>query len=301
MSQVECVVDCRDELCEGPIWSTRDNRLYWTDIPARAVRSWSPATGEVTTHDLPEMVTTLSERAKGGWILATDKGVVLWDPATDLWERIHEPEKDLPDNRMNDGKTDRQGRFWAGSMYNNWDADGTPREIEMRHGNLYRFDPDGTYKKFESGISCSNTFVWSPDDTTFYFTDSFANIIYAYDFDAATGEIANRRDWFDATDDPSLGVPDGSEIDDQGFIWNTRYGGSCVLRLAPDGTIDRRIDLPVSRITSAIFGGPNLETLYIVTAWNGADEAERAEYPLAGSIFAIDPGARGIPQVPYAG
>ena len=141
----------------------------------------------------------------------------------------------------------------------------------------------------------------APDDTTFYFTDSFANIIYAYDFDAATGEIANRRDWFDATDDPSLGVPDGSEIDDQGFIWNTRYGGSCVLRLAPDGTIDRKIDLPVSRITSAIFGGPNLETLYIVTAWNGADEAERAEYPLAGSIFAIDPGARGIPQVPYAG
>jgi sugar lactone lactonase YvrE len=299
--KAECVLDCKDELCERPIWPEEDHSLYWADIDARAICRWNPATGEKVTFDLPEMVTTLPERASGGWILATDKGVVLWDADTDLWQRIHEPEKDLPDNRMNDGKTDRQGRFWAGSMYNNWGPNGENREILLNRGNLYRFAPDGTYKKFESGISCSNTLVWSPDDTIFYFADSFANTIYAYDFDAATGDILNRRDFFDASTDPSLGVPDGSEIDAEGYIWNTRYGGGCVVRIAPDGSIDRKIELLCPRITSAIFGGDDLDVLYIVTAWNGADAAERAEFPLGGSIFAIDPGVRGIPQVPYSG
>ncbi|MBM3516751.1 MAG: SMP-30/gluconolactonase/LRE family protein [Alphaproteobacteria bacterium] len=301
MKQVTCVLDCKHELGEGPIWTERDQSLYWTDIPARQIHCYTPKTKKHQVYDVPEMVTTLAERARGGFILATDKGVVLWDPATKLWQRFASPEADLPDNRMNDGKTDRQGRFWAGSMYNNWAPDGANRPILPRRGNLYRFDPNGTFKRFESGISCSNTFCWSPDDKTFYFADSFSNVISAYDFNAKTGEISNKRPLFDSSGDATLGVPDGSEIDAEGYLWNTRYGGGCVLRIAPDGRVVQRIDMPCRRITSCIFGGPGLKTLYIVTARDGAPPAELADWPLAGGLFAIEPGVGGLPQVPFAG
>ena len=151
----------------------------------------------------------------------------------------------------------------------------------------------------ESGLGISNTFAWSPDDSIMYFGDTFVGI-YAYDFDAASGVISNRR-LFAKTDDESLGHGDGSTIDSEGFVWNARWDGGCLIRWAPDGTIDRTVDLPCSRVTSAIFGGEDLDVLYVTTARYDLSEADLADQPLAGGIFAIDTGTTGIAETPFAG
>jgi sugar lactone lactonase YvrE len=245
------------------------------------------------------MITAMAPRKSGGLIAATDKGVEFWDPATDERSPFVTPETGLPGNRSNDGKCDRSGRFWLGTMANNLNADGTGKDLPGTTGNLYRIDADGSVAKMDGPFGVSNTFAWSPDNRTMYFADSLKGI-YAYDFDLASGTIANRR-LFAATDDPADGVPDGSTIDADGFVWNCRWDGGGIIRWAPDGTIDRRIALPSSRVTSAIFGGENLETLYVTTARFDMSEGELAAQPLAGGIFAIDAGVRGIAEVPFAG
>ena len=184
-------------------------------------------------------------------------------------------------------------------MHNNLNPDGTGRPIEGSTGNLYRIDANGTHHHMESGLGISNTFAWSPDDTIMYFGDTCVGI-YAYDFDAASGAISNRR-LFAKTDDESLGLGDGSTIDSQGFVWNARWDGGCLIRWAPDGTIDRTVALPCSRVTSAIFGGNDLDVLYVTTARYDLSEADLADQPLAGGIFAIDTGTTGIAETPFAG
>jgi len=299
MMNVECVLDCRNWLGEGPMWMPSERRLYWTDVPSRQVHRWNPTSGEQEVFATPDMVTAMAPRRSGGLIVATDKGVEFWDPATNQRTAFVAPEKGLPGNRSNDGKCDRHGRFWLGTMSNNLNADGTGRDLAGTTGNLYRIDADGTATKMDGPFGVSNTFAWSPDNRTMYFADSLKGI-YAYDFDSESGAIANRR-LFAATDDAADGVPDGSTIDADGFVWNCRWDGSGIIRWAPDGTIDRKIDLPCPRVTSAIFGGDDLDTLYVTTARFDMSEAELADYPLAGGIFAIDAGVRGIAEVPFAG
>lgn len=299
MSGVECVVDCKSWLGEGPVWSSAEKALYWTDVPAYTVHRWTPATGEQRSWRMPEMVASMSMRAQGGLIIATTDGVDTWDPNTDRHERLVVPEADLPDNRSNDGKSDRRGRFWFGTMQNNINPDGTDKPMSENSGNLWRIDGDGSCHRMDSGIGISNTLAWSPDDTVMYFGDTLAGI-YAYDFDIEEGAIANRR-VFAKTEDPELGFGDGSTIDAEGFLWNARWDGGCLLRWAPDGTIDRKVELPCSRVTSAIFGGEDLDVLYVTTARYDLSEGDLAEQPLAGGIFALSPGVRGMPEVPFPG
>ncbi len=299
MGAAECVVDCKAWLGESPLWSPDERCLYWTDLPSYTVHRWSPASGETKTWKMPEMVASMALRATGGMIVATTTGIEFWNPVTDSRERVCAPDANFPANRSNDGKCDRRGRFWYGTMYNNLKADGTGQPIEGSTGNLYRIDPDGSFHHFESDIGVSNTFAWSPDDTIMYFADTFVGI-YAYDFEAASGAISNRR-LFAKTDDESLGLGDGSTIDSQGFVWNARFDGGCLIRWAPDGTIDRTVSLPCSRVTSAIFGGDDLDVLYVTTARYELSEGDLAEQPLAGGIFAIDTGTKGIAETPFAG
>ena len=299
MSDVECVVDCKSWLGEGPVWSPAEKALYWTDVPAYTVHRWTPDTGEQRSWRMPEMVTSMSMRSQGGLILATTGRVNRWDPDTDRLETLAVPEADLPDNRSNDGKSDRRGRFWFGTMQNNLNPDGTDKPMSENSGNLWRIDGDGSFHCMDSGIGISNTFAWSPDNTVMYFGDTLVGI-YAYDFDIDEGVIANRR-VFAKTDDPELGFGDGSTIDAEGFIWNARWDGGCLLRWAPDGTIDRKVAFPCQRVTSAIFGGEDLDVLYVTTARFELSEGDLAEQPLAGGIFALSPGVRGIPEVPFPG
>jgi sugar lactone lactonase YvrE len=297
--EVRCVVDAKCWLGEGPAWSASEGCLWWTDVPSRRVHRWYPASGRHDVFATPEMVISLALRATGGLVAATATGVELWHPESDERRRLAMPEADRPGNRSNDGKCDRRGRFWLGTMANNLNPDGTGRDLPGRTGNLWRIDPDGIATRMDGPFGIGNTLAWSPDDRTMYFGDSLAGI-YAYDFDLDRGTIANRRP-FAMTTDPALGVPDGSAIDSAGYLWNCRWGGGCVLRWAPDGSLDRRVDLPCEQVTSAAFGGPNLDILYVTTARHGLSEEALARQPLAGGVFAIEVAVPGLAEVPFAG
>ena len=299
MGEAECVVDCKAWLGEGPVWSPREGCLYWTDVPSYTVHRFNPSTGDRASWKMPEMVASMAIREKGGLILATTGGIDAWDPEEDRHVRLVEPEASLPANRSNDGKCDRRGRFWLGTMQNNLHPDGSDKGLTASTGNLYRIDADLSVHRMDSGMGISNTFAWSPDDRVMYFADTLVGM-YAYDFDAETGAIENRR-LFAKTDDETLGAGDGSTIDEEGFIWNARWGGGCLIRWAPDGSIDRTVKIPSRLVTSATFGGDDLDVLYVTTARYGVSERDLEEQPQAGGIFALEPGVKGIPEVPFAG
>jgi sugar lactone lactonase YvrE len=165
-------------------------------------------------------------------------------------------------------------------MWNNVNADGSPGEIKNGHGALYRLDPDLQVRQYRENLGIANTLAWNPRHTAFYFADSMANAIYQYDYDLKSGAISNERVFFA---DFSRGAPDGSAMDAQGYLWNCRYGGGCVVRVAPNGSIDRVVDMPVSNVTTCTFGGKDLRTLYITTAAAGAKPGDR----FAGGLFAL--------------
>jgi sugar lactone lactonase YvrE len=209
------------------------------------------------------------------------------------------PEKDKPKNRSNDGKCDRQGRFWYGTMINNMADDGSETPITGNTGGLYRIDPDGRVTQFENALGIANTFAWTADNRTMYFGDTF-DAIYAYDFDAAAGRVSNRR-VFAKADTAKYGFGDGSTIDAEGCLWNCRWDGGCIIRWTPDGKMDQVVKMPCRRVTSCIFGGPDLDTLYVTTVTYGFSPSELADQKNAGGIFALDVGVKGLPDGEFAG
>jgi sugar lactone lactonase YvrE len=297
MVEVRAVDDGRDWLGEVPAWSAAEGALYWTDVPSRRVHRLDPATGERRSWSMPEMVSTLAPRRGGGLVIASASGIDLFDPATGATRRLCAPEADKPGNRSNDGKCDRHGRLWYGTMENNLAPDGGDVPIEGRKGALWRVDPDGTATRMDGPFAISNTFAWSPDDRTFYFGDTL-DALWAYDFDGASGTISNRREHCRV---PAPGHADGSTIDAEGHLWNARWDGGCVVRWRPDGTVDRIVELPCPKVTNCCFGGPDLATLYITTARHGMGGAELGAQPLAGALFACEPGVRGTPTAEFHG
>lgn len=290
MSPVSCVVDARNLCGEGPLWHPAEQALYWTDINGFTVQRFRPADGDLQTWRFGEPACALSlttdpERL----LLALGSQVILWTPATDTRERLAQPESRLPSHRLNDGATDPAGAFWVGSMPNNVAADGAPQPYDGATGCLYRITGNGGVTTWDRGFGIYNTAVWSPDRQTFYGGDSVANVIYAYDYDEAAQTIGNRRDVLRGFD---RGAPDGSAIDADGFLWNCRFGGSCLVRLAPGGAIDRVVEMPVSNLTNCDFGGADLRTLYVTSA---SLETGNGESPLAGGVFAIRTDVPGVP------
>jgi len=208
---------------------------------------------------------------------------------------LYEAPDQRPGTRFNDGKVDPTGRFWAGTMQNNFAPDGTQVSIERCDGALYRFDQDGNVATVENNIGIANTLAWSPDLERFYFADSLIGVIFVYDFDAISGSISNKRTFFDAS---SPGAPDGSAIDVDGCLWNVRWDGSALLRLTPQGMLDRVIKLPIQRPTSCVFGGADLKTLFVTSSTNGLTATQLADAPLSGSVFAIQGVGQGLPVPP---
>jgi sugar lactone lactonase YvrE len=289
---VECVVKAEAIVGESPVWSPHEKVLYWVDIPGQHIHRFNPRTAINNTFNLPEPVTAVGLRKKGGLVLTLRKNFAFFDPETAALEILSDPEEHTASNRFNDAKCDRQGRFWAGTMDAvNWDAS---------VGCLYRLDADTTVACMQKGVICANGLGWSPDNRVFYFTESFRYCIYAYDFDAATGNISNRR-VFAALDKNSEGFPDGLTVDAEGFVWSVHNAVGRVVRYTPAGAIDRVIELPVPRPTSCMFGGDNLEVLYITTARETLTPEEIAQAPLSGSLFATTPGVRGLPEPSFAG
>jgi sugar lactone lactonase YvrE len=280
-SQPVCVAPTGDQCGEGAVWHAAHSAVYWTDINRFLIHRFTLSDQCVRTWLFDEPVTAIALTDRDDvLVIALGSSVVLWEPASDV---RHEPIFRLegwPEVRLNDGRPDPHGSFWVGSMYNNVLADGSTREIVGKQGVLYRIDPDSRMTVHRREIGCSNTLGWSPDRRRFYFADSLANTIWAYDYDQTTGAIANERDFLKGFE---RGLPDGSTVDANGYLWNCRYDGGCILRVAPDGNIDRVIEMPVSKITTCTFGGADLKTLFVTSAAVAAPSGER----LAGGLFAI--------------
>jgi sugar lactone lactonase YvrE len=220
--------------------------------------------------------------------LACDEGVGVFDPADgSVALRVH-AEADRPANRSNDGKTDAEGRFWFGTM------DDGEREDS---GAVYRLDPDWSVTRVADGMGIPNTLTHTLDGETLILADSRQGALYACSV-RSDGSLGERR-LFAQVAPP--GAPDGSALDAEGYLWNAQWGASRVVRYAPDGSIDRVVEMPVSQPSSCAFGGPRLDVLYVTSARVSLSEAELEREPLAGGVFAFEPGVSGCPVSPFAG
>ncbi|MEJ2412386.1 MAG: SMP-30/gluconolactonase/LRE family protein [Anaerolineales bacterium] len=271
MVQAEHFITAGSKLGEGPLWHPRQELLYWVDIEGHCFHRFSLETGVQETIPVGQPVGCLAFRESGGLVLALRDGLGFWDPDQKKLEIVQDPEADRENARFNDGRVDRKGRFWAGTLG------------EDQHSSLYRLDPDGSLQVMESGISISNGIGWSPDNSLMYFTDSPSGVIYVYDFDLEKGSISNPREFVRVP--AEAGVPDGLTVDGEGYVWSAHWDGWRVSRYDPDGLVERVIYLPVQRPTSCAFGGSNLDKLFITSAWTGLSESERREQPLAGDLF----------------
>ncbi|MCV3205303.1 SMP-30/gluconolactonase/LRE family protein [Mesorhizobium sp. YC-39] len=291
--KIEVVVDVKTTLGEGPLWDVEQERLYWIDsFDGRVFRATADGR-EIRSWDVPMKIGSMALRKDGsGAVVSLQRGFHLLDFATGDVTLIHDPEPDRPMNRLNDGKVDRRGRFFAGSM---------DTMEEGPSGGLYRLDPDFSVTRIDSGIICSNGPCWSPDDRTFYFADTWTGEIWAYDYDIATGAATNRRT-FTRVDTSRGGAADGSTVDAEGFLWNALVYDGRLVRYAPDGGIDRIIDMPVKKITSVMFGGPKLDILYVTSMAKPPLPRFPGDSVLRGSLFAITGlGVIGTPEPRFGG
>lgn len=291
--KIEVVVDVKTTLGEGPLWDVEQQRLYWIDsFDGRVFRATADGR-EIRSWDVPMKIGSMALRKDGsGAVVSLQRGFHLLDFATGDVTLIHDPEPDRPMNRLNDGKVDRRGRFFAGSM---------DMMEEGPSGGLYRLDPDFSVTRIDSGIICSNGPCWSPDDRTFYFADTWTGEIWAYDYDIATGAATNRRT-FTRVDTSRGGAADGSTVDAEGFLWNALVYDGRLVRYAPDGGIDRIIDMPVKKITSVMFGGPKLDILYVTSMAKPPLPRFPGDGVLRGSLFAITGlGVTGTPEPRFGG
>jgi len=286
---VELMVDTRSIVGEGPFWQAEKGVLGWVDIMSNRLHTYDPATRQDTALDVGQPIGAASARASGGYVVALRDGFAALDASGRL-EMLAHVELDIPSNRMNDGNCDRLGRFWAGTMAIDEHAEA---------GALYCLDLNHSVRKVVGSTTISNGIDWSPDDLTMYYVDSSTQGLDTFPFDLDSGTLGPRRRL--ATIPAELGVPDGLTVDAEGCIWVAVWGGWCIRRYTPAGTLDRVITLPVSQVSSCAFGGPDLDDLYITSASINLSADQLAREPLAGSLFRFRPGVRGKPRFPYRG
>ena len=284
---VEPFVNLQLELGEGPRWDGRSGYLYWVDIRRGNFIRRKLATGQMEQAYIGMPLGCLGLCVSDKLVMATKAGFGAWDLKARTLSMFPGLRIDRMDTRLNDGAVDRAGRFWAGTM------------APQGQANLYRLNPDGSIHLMDSGFTTCNGIGWSPDNRIMYFTDSRAHTIYTYEFDLASGAIANRQ-VFVRIDEPEGAVPDGLTVDAEGYVWSALWNGWRVVRFDPQGKIERQLNVPVQRVTACTFAGPDLDTLYITTAWNDLTLAERAAQSQAGDLFMAHPGVRGQPESLFA-
>lgn len=281
----QCLIRSDDRLGEGPCWSAREGRLYWFDIKGCALNWFSPGSGEAGRQDLGLRASAAAACASGGLLVATERGLMRWD--SDRAElRILRPMAFEPGFRTNDGKIDPHGDFWWSTM----DDDGG-----RRPGTLYRTRPSGETEVAVDGIHIANTVSFTADGRCLFLADSKAQTIFAYD----TADLSRPAVFAHTRGETA--TPDGGALDAEGFLWNAQWGGARLVRYGPEGRIDRVVPMPVEQPTSCAFGGPDLQTLFVTSAWDGLSEAGRRAQPLAGGLFALRPGVAGQPLPPFEG
>jgi sugar lactone lactonase YvrE len=290
-STPQVVIASQNQIGESPVWSPSENALYWVDVEGRLIQRWHAEDRSIKRWEMDEPVGCIGLRKGGGLIAASRTGFFFLDTVTGKPTPITDPEADLPDNRFNDGKVDRHGRFWAGTR--------NFRDHSQASGSLYRLDSDLSVHRMEEGLRCPNGMAWSPDYRLMYLCDTWARKIFVYDFDAEAGAFGNRRLFAELNEDE--GYPDGLTVDADGFVWNAHYDGWRITRYTPDGGVDRVIRMPVQHVTSLTFGGPDKGILYVTSASLRLSEAERLRQPLAGNIFAIGTCVDGIAESQFTG
>lgn len=298
MVNIDVCVDRTNLLGEGPNWDVAEQRLYWIDGIAGEIWRCDAGGAEVRSWTLPAAIGSMALRRDGGAVVALASGLHLFDFASGAMRFIADPEAGKAGVHLNDGQVDPQGRFVVGSMDNDRVYDPPARDVGR--GTLYRLDTDLSLHRLETAISISNGPCWSPDGRTFYFTDSTADMIYAYDWDGTAGVPSNRRPFARTGRNE---IPDGGAVDEEGCVWTATNGAFTgvgeLRRYTPDGRLDRTIAMPVPKTTSLAFGGADLNILY-VTSMNRPTNVPNT--PLDGRLFAVRGlGVRGLPGRRFAG
>lgn len=280
-------------LGEGPFWDADTQTLYWVDIAARlACRLFEE---QFQQWHLPEPVSAFIPTVHGDALVTLASGVYRLDldsPGYEPGLTLLCAADPVPGNRANEARCDAQGRLWLGTMQNNLDEQGGDVPLLRRSGGLFRIDTDAAVTPLLSGQGIVNTLLWNARGDELYSADSLDGLIYRYPI-LPGGALGMRSIW---AAEQSRGVPDGSAMDDEGYVWNARWGGSCLIRFAPDGSVDRVVELPVSHPTSCVFGGPDMTTLYITSA---APSDRSGTFD--GALVAADVGIRGLLSTRFSG
>lgn len=289
--QAELIVDARNAVGESPVWVCEENALYWVDIPTGGLQRWNAGNGHVDAWTAPEMLACIARHSDGSWVAGMESGFFSLRPHNDGSldsELLAHIEHSRTDMRLNDGRCDRQGRFWAGSMVLNMGANAA-------EGALYRY-ADGQRGPLAAqlgGFIVPNGLGFSPDGRTMYLSDSHprSQQIWAFDYDLDSGEPSNRRLFVDMNQ--YQGRPDGAAVDAEGCYWICANDAGLIHRFTPDGRLDRSLSVPVKKPTMCAFGGSRLDTLFVTSIRPGDDHDEQS---LAGGVFALNPGVKGLPE-----
>ena len=287
----ELILDARNATGESPVWSIAERALYWVDIPAKRLHRWCPADGKSQSWQTSQMLACIAQAGNGSWVAAMENGLFAITPHADgsLDSRLlaivtHA----LPEMRFNDGHCDRQGRFWAGTMLMNMAA-GAPV------GAMYRYSAGQVepLKAQLDGFIVPNGLAFSPDGKTMYLSDSHPDVqkIWAFDYDTDTGIPHDRRLFVDMTEHP--GRPDGAAVDADGCYWICGNDAGLIHRFTPDGKLDRSLSVPVKKPAMCAFGGADLDTLFVTSIRPVGDTSDQ---PMAGGVFALSPGVKGLPE-----
>lgn len=290
-TQAELAVDAKNGVGESPVWHAGEQALYWVDIPARKLCCWAATSGKTTYWDTPEMPACIAPLGKpGGWIAGMETGVFALQLRAEgaIHSELLAPVTHaMQGMRFNDGRCDRQGRFLAGTMLMNM---ATAANV----GHVYRYEPSGDLTSVVDGLITPNGMAFSPDGQTMYLSDSHPSVqlIWAFDYDAATGTPSNRRVFADMNSLP--GRPDGAAVDVDGCYWICGNDAGLIHRFTPAGKLDCSLAVPVKKPAMCAFGGPGLDTLFVTSI--RPDGIDLSDQPLAGGLFALRPGVRGLPE-----
>jgi sugar lactone lactonase YvrE len=288
--KAELVLEAQADLGEGPVWDDRSGQLAWVDIMAEKVNYFDPVTGATKSYATGAPVGAAALRESGGLIVALPGGMASLSLETGDVAMLCALPDPAGDIRMNDGKCDPAGRFWAGTM-----------AYDFRAGaaSLYCFDGAGGVSKKLSGVTISNGLGWSPDGSLMYYVDTMTGLLEVFDYDVASGEISGRRTVASAARPGAF--PDGLAVDAEGNIWVALWGGGCVVCFDPAGRKQAEIEVPASQSSCCAFGGDGYADLYITSARTGLPEEQLREQPYAGGLFRVRPGVVGSPSSRFIG
>lgn len=288
---ISIVYNAKNIVGESPFWCQTEKSLYWVDIVSKTLNRLKPETQEFKEWLFDDLVCGVVPTNDGKLCTALQHDILLLDPETDTRSKLFELESDIPENRVNEMKCDSKGRLWIGTMQNNVMTDGTAGMVTKDSGSLYIANNTGNLIKVESEIGISNTLAWDNQRELFYFADSKKKLIWCYKFNSETGSIYDRHDFFIGQ---NAGAPDGSAIDSDGYLWNARFGAGCIFKIAPNGAVVDKIDLPVTNPTSCCFGGDDNSILYVTSARYALSHELLEQNENEGAIIAIKTSSRGL-------